>query len=335
MSTESGNLDEIIKRQLEKEAADANAEAAKAAEIVNESKGKQEEKQPEEVAEETIVANEEEGKEPKAPVVPKKSFKEILAEQEAEEQAKIEEAEIRKLKDDPDFKAIKAARKNHPDKTLQEIVNMLADVNPKDIDDKSVFINSRKSENLTPEELEEEWEEFKGQKPFIQERYLESERSKLNALRESKQKEYGLDVKPVNYVEQFTKAKVSLEATLEKVVGKEIDGVTITSERAGQLYKESQKFFGSFSNSNGEVDVNEAFETAFAKLYRTIWKKEGEDKARSEGKVEAFNELHNPNAEKMVSGTKTTKAVKYDKDVDQLIDGLKNQQSNSFLTPAN
>jgi hypothetical protein len=340
MSGQSGDVEELIKKQQERDRLAAEeAENAAKSENGNAAENKAAENEAAASGNEAGKENDnsekvgEEKTEQKAPEKPKKTFKEILAEQEAEELARIEKEEIERLKDDPDFKAIKAARKRHPEMTLQQIVNMLAETSPNDLDDKAVYMNSLAGEKLTPEELEEEWEEFNGQKPFIKDRYLESERSKLSALQEQRRKEYGLDSKPsIDYSAQYTKAKVSLEATLEKVVGTEIDGVVITAERAGQLFQESQKFFGSASNSIGEVDVNDAFDTAFAKLCRTTWKKEIEEKAKSEGKSEAFYELHNPNAASMVASNKNQpKKVVYDEQVDKLMEELKSGQQNSYL----
>lgn len=219
--------------------------------------------------------------------------------------------------------------------TMREVINYVSDLDVDKIDDKTLFMNSLKGQKMTEDEMEEEYKEFLEQKPYVKDAYLKSEREKLRTVQLERQKELGLtsDGKP-EVKDLYNNSIVRLEATLEKIVRSEIDGVTITAERAGQLYKESQKFFSSSLTENGEIDVNEAFETAFAKLYRTIWKKEVQEKAKSEGKVEAFNELHNPNATTMVSSKKEPKQVKYDKEVDEFLEQLNSTQRQSFLSPA-
>jgi len=330
-----GSLDKIIENQLEAERLQAEKEAAEAAKTVKE-EIKEEVKVDDKADEEEEEQPEKEQlKEVKAEQKPVKTFKEVLAEQQEAEKAEAERKEIEALKDDPIIKAAREIRKKNPGMTMREVINYVSDLDVDKIDDKTLFLNSLSGQKMTAKEMEDEYKEFLEQKSYVKESYLKSEREKLRAVQLDRQKELGLtsDGKP-NVQELYNTSIVRLEATLEKIVGSEIDGVTITAERAGQLYKESQKFFSSSLTATGEIDVNEAFDTAFAKLYRTVWKKEVQEKAKSEGKVEAFNELHNPNASTMVSGKKEGKSVKYDKEVDQLIENLQANQRQSFLTPA-
>lgn len=331
-----GNLDKIIEQQLEAERLQAEKEAAEAAKSVK-AEVKDEKKETEIKDEEADEKgeNKEPLKEVKVEAKPAKTFKEVLAEQHEAERLEAERKEIEALKDDPIIKAAREIRKKNPGMSMREVINYVSDLDVDKIDDKTIFLNSLKGQKLTEEEMEEEYKEFLDQKPYVKDAYLKSEREKLRTVQLERQKELGLtsDGKP-DVKEIYNSSIVRLEATLEKIVGSEIDGVTITAERAGQLYRESQKFFSSSLTESGEIDVNEAFDTAFAKLYRTVWKKEVQEKAKSEGKVEAFNELHNPSATTMVSGKKEPKQVKYDKEVDQFLEELQSNQRQSFLSPA-
>lgn len=328
-----GNLDKIIEQQLEAERLEAEKEAAEAAKTVKEEVV--DEKKAPEIKDEDEGKKEELVKEVKVEEKPTKTFKEVLAEQQEAERLEAERKEIDALKNDPIIKAAREIRKKNPGMTMREVINYVSDLDVDKIDDKTLFMNSLKGQKMTEDEMEEEYKEFLEQKPYVKDAYLKSEREKLRTVQLERQKELGLtsDGKP-EVKDLYNNSIVRLEATLEKIVGSEIDGVTITAERAGQLYKESQKFFSSSLTENGEIDVNEAFETAFAKLYRTIWKKEVQEKAKSEGKVEAFNELHNPNATTMVSSKKEPKQVKYDKEVDEFLEQLNSTQRQSFLSPA-
>lgn len=328
-----GNLDKIIEQQLEAERLEAEKEAAEAAKTVKEEVV--DEKKAPEIKDEDEGKKEELVKEVKVEEKPTKTFKEVLAEQQEAERLEAERKEIEALKNDPIIKAAREIRKKNPGMTMREVINYVSDLDVDKIDDKTLFMNSLKGQKMTKDEMEEEYKEFLEQKPYVKDAYLKSEREKLRTVQLERQKELGLtsDGKP-EVKDLYNNSIVRLEATLEKIVGSEIDGVTITAERAGQLYKESQKFFSSSLTENGEIDVNEAFETAFAKLYRTIWKKEVQEKAKSEGKVEAFNELHNPNATTMVSSKKEPKQVKYDKEVDEFLEQLNSTQRQSFLSPA-
>lgn len=337
MIEESGNVEKIIEAQLK-----AEAEAAKAAEVVKEVEPKaekpiEEEKPIVEVEEkpfEEVEESPEKLKEVKSEQRTVKTFKEVLAEQKAEEEREAARKEAEELLKDPIIKLVREARQVNPALSVKEIINSVADLDVDKISDKDLFMNSRAGEKLSPEQLEEEYEEFLQQKDYIKNQYLDTQREKIRTLHSQKQKELGLtnDGKP-DMKAVYNESIVRLEATLEKLVGTEVDGVTITSERAGQLYKESQKYFGTFLK-DGEVDITEAFDTAFAKLYRTIWKKEIQEKAKSEGKVEAFNELHNPNSKTMVQGKTAGKKPVYDAEVDKLIEDLQKSGSNSFLTSA-
>lgn len=337
MIEESGNVEKIIDAQLK-----AEAEAAKAAEVVKEVEPKaekpiEEEKPIVEVEEkpfEEVEESPEKLKEVKSEQRTVKTFKEVLAEQKAEEEREAARKEAEELLKDPIIKLVREARQVNPALSVKEIINSVADLDVDKISDKDLFMNSRAGEKLSPEQLEEEYEEFLQQKDYIKNQYLDTQREKIRTLHSQKQKELGLtnDGKP-DMKAVYNESIVRLEATLEKLVGTEVDGVTITSERAGQLYKESQKYFGTFLK-DGEVDITEAFDTAFAKLYRTIWKKEIQEKAKNEGKVEAFNELHNPNSKTMVQGKTAGKKPVYDAEVDKLIEDLQKSGSNSFLTSA-
>lgn len=337
MIEESGNVEKIIEAQLK-----AEAEAVKAAEVVKEVEPKaekpiEEEKPIVEVEEkpfEEVEESPEKLKEVKSEQRTVKTFKEVLAEQKAEEEREAARKEAEELLKDPIIKLVREARQVNPALSVKEIINSVADLDVDKISDKDLFMNSRAGEKLSPEQLEEEYEEFLQQKDYIKNQYLDTQREKIRTLHSQKQKELGLtnDGKP-DMKAVYNESIVRLEATLEKLVGTEVDGVTITSERAGQLYKESQKYFGTFLK-DGEVDITEAFDTAFAKLYRTIWKKEIQEKAKNEGKVEAFNELHNPNSKTMVQGKTAGKKPVYDAEVDKLIEDLQKSGSNSFLTSA-
>lgn len=339
--TIAGNLDELIQAQIEAEAAaakEAGEEKPEGKVVGTPEKPTTKEEKPVDVEDENsekIVEEVEKLKEVKSEEKPAKTFKEILAEQKEQERKDAERKEAEALLEDPVIKLVREARKANPNLSIKEIINSVADLDVDKISDKDLFKNSLAGKNLSEAEIEEHYSEFLEQKDYIKEQYLNTQREKIRTLHTQKQKELGLtnDGKP-DMKAVYDQSIVRLEATLEKIVGTELDGVTITSERAGQLYKESQKYFGTFMK-DGEVDINEAFDTAFAKLYRTVWKKEIQEKAKSEGKVEAFNELHNPNSKTMVQGKTAGKKPVYDPEVDKLIEDLEKAGSNSFLTNAN
>ncbi len=336
MSDELGNLDKIIEDQLAEEQKLAEKETKEAVKSVKEEPKVEIKEEEIEEQEEEVIENKEVVKEVKAEQKPTKSFKEILAEQAEEEQKEAERREIAELAEDPIIKAARNIRKKNPNMSLKDVINYVAEFDVDKIDDKTLFTNSLSGQKLSPDQLEEEYKEFLDQKPYVKEAYLTSQREKLRAVQMERQKELGItsNGKPdVN--ELYSKSMVRLESTLEKSVGSEIDGIFITPEKAGQLYKESQKYFSSSLTKEGDIDVNEAFETAFAKLYRTEWRKEVQEKAKSEGKVEAFNELHNPNSNTMVQGKKAGKSVVYDKEVDKYLEELESNQGQTYLTNSN
>jgi len=241
------------------------------------------------------------------PIVAEKSWKELQAEYEAEEAERIELERLKKLKEDPFIQEyIKAQAQGIDPKTF---VNSIADVDVSMISEETLFKNSLAGKGLNETELDDEWREFKDQKDFIKEAYLEKERNKLTAQVEEKRKAIKGNSALPNADVIYSEAKSGLDNFLDKVVNTKVNGVVVTPKMALDVAKLAPKFFVS-SMKDGKVDVSDAFDTAFAKLAGTQWREDLVKQGETKGLETAFAEKHNPNATSMVSSQKAKELTK-------------------------
>jgi len=162
-------------------------------------------------------------------------------------------------------------------------------------------------------EVEEAWEEFKGQKDYIKEAYLDKERSKITAQVEEKRKALKGNSPIQDASTVYNEAKSGLDNFLDKIVNTKVEGVVITPKMALDLVKLTPKFFAT-SMKDGKVDVSDAFDTAFAKLAKSHWREDFVAQGVTQGLEKAFQEKHSPNATSMVSGQKKTEVTKESKE---------------------
>lgn len=241
------------------------------------------------------------------PIAQEKTWAEIKEEHDREEAERVELEEIKRLKEDTFIQEYRKAKAQGID--IKAFVNSMADVDVSMISEETLFKNSLSGKNLSETEIEDEWYEFKNQKDFIKDAYLEKERNKITSQVEEKRKAIkGNSVIP-NVNEVYGEAKSGLDNFLDKAVNTKVNGVVVTPKMALDLAKLAPKFFAS-SMKDGKVDVSDALETAFAKLAATQWREDLIEQGKTQGLEIAFAAKHNPNATSMVSSQKTKEMTK-------------------------
>jgi len=260
-----------------------------------------------------------------------KTWDEIKAEFEQQEAERIDREEYEEWKKDQFAQDYKKAKKQGVD--VKTFVNSIADIDVSLISEETLFKNSLADKKLSESEVEAEWEEFKAQKDFIKQPYLDTERNKITKQIEDKRKGYKGNLAIENPTEVYSEAKAGLDNFLAKAVNTKVDGILITPKMAKDLLTTVPKFFVT-SMKNGKVDVTDAFDTAFAKLSKTEWRDDLIAQGKTEGLLTAHTEKHLPNANAMVSPKKTAEKTKEQKEEDELRArlGLKQQ---TFLTDKN
>ena len=241
------------------------------------------------------------------PIAQEKTWAEIKEEHDREEAERVELEEIKRLKEDTFIQEYRKAKAQGID--IKAFVNSMADVDVSMISEETLFKNSLSGKNLSETEIEDEWYEFKNQKDFIKDAYLEKERNKITSQVEEKRKAIkGNSVIP-NVNEVYGEAKSGLDNFLDKAVNTKVNGVVVTPKMALDLAKLAPKFFAS-SMKDGKVDVSDALETAFAKLAATQWREDLIEQGKTQGLEIAFAAKHNPNATSMVSSQKAKEMTK-------------------------
>jgi hypothetical protein len=241
------------------------------------------------------------------PIAQEKTWAEIKEEHDREEAERLELEEIKRLKEDTFIQEYRKAKAQGID--IKAFVNSMADVDVSMISEETLFKNSLSGKNLSETEIEDEWYEFKNQKDFIKDAYLEKERNKITSQVEEKRKAIkGNSVIP-NVNEVYGEAKSGLDNFLDKAVNTKVNGVVVTPKMALDLAKLAPKFFAS-SMKDGKVDVSDALETAFAKLAATQWREDLIEQGKTQGLEIAFAAKHNPNATSMVSSQKAKEMTK-------------------------
>lgn len=245
------------------------------------------------------------------PVAQEKTWAEIKEEHDREEADRLELEEIKRLKEDTFIQEYRKAKAQGID--IKAFVNSMADVDVSMISEETLFKNSLSGKNLSESEIEDEWYEFKNQKDFIKDAYLEKERNKITSQVEEKRKAIkGNSVIP-NVNEVYGEAKSGLDNFLDKAVNTKVNGIVVTPKMALDLAKLAPKFFAS-SMKDGKVDVSDALETAFAKLAATQWRDNLIEQGKTQGLEIAFAAKHNPNATSMVSSQKAKEMTKEQKE---------------------
>jgi hypothetical protein len=245
------------------------------------------------------------------PVAQEKTWAEIKEEHDREEADRLELEEIKRLKEDTFIQEYRKAKAQGID--IKAFVNSMADVDVSMISEETLFKNSLSGKNLSETEIEDEWYEFKNQKDFIKDAYLEKERNKITSQVEEKRKAIkGNSVIP-NVNEVYGEAKSGLDNFLDKAVNTKVNGIVVTPKMALDLAKLAPKFFAS-SMKDGKVDVSDALETAFAKLAATQWRENLIEQGKTQGLEIAFAAKHNPNATSMVSSQKAKEMTKEQKE---------------------
>jgi hypothetical protein len=245
------------------------------------------------------------------PVAQEKTWAEIKEEHDREEADRLELEEIKRLKEDTFIQEYRKAKAQGID--IKAFVNSMADVDVSMISEETLFKNSLSGKNLSETEIEDEWYEFKNQKDFIKDAYLEKERNKITSQVEEKRKAIkGNSVIP-NVNEVYGEAKSGLDNFLDKAVNTKVNGIVVTPKMALDLAKLAPKFFAS-SMKDGKVDVSDALETAFAKLAATQWRDNLIEQGKTQGLEIAFAAKHNPNATSMVSSQKAKEMTKEQKE---------------------
>jgi hypothetical protein len=261
--------------------------------------------------------------------VVQKTWKEILAEQEEQESQNRTIEKAKKLAENPIMKlALEASERGEDWLT---IVNSIASVDVDKISDEQLFKNSLQGQKLSEDEVEEAWEDFQSQRDYLKKPLLESEKNKIRQQVEEKRNQFKLGSKQdINYSEVKTKADNSLEALLDKLPN-EVEGVKLTTERKAELFKEARRFYATYLDKDkNSIDVGEAFETAFAKLSKNSWKKDIAEKAKSDGRKEAFDKTHNPNANTMVTSSKPKAESREDKELREYMERI-NQPAKTLV----
>lgn len=246
----------------------------------------------------------------KAPVQ-EKTWEEVKAEFEEQERERIEKEEYEEWKRDKFAQDYRKAKKQGVD--VKAFVNSIADIDVSLISEETLFKNSLAGKNLSESDLDDEWREFKDQKDFIKEAYLEKERNKITSQIEEKRKDYKGNLVIQNPDEVYSEARIGLDNFLKSAIGSKHKGVVVTSKMALDVMKLAPKYFVT-SMKNGKVDVTDAFDTAFAKLASTEWHEDLIEQGKTQGLETAFAAKHNPNAASMVSSQKTKEMTKEQKE---------------------
>jgi len=256
---------------------------------------------------------------------PKKSLKDLIAEEEAQEARVMRLKEIEELEKDEFVKLVLDAKKNGKD--ARAIISEMMDINPDKVSEEDLFYMTLDT-NMSDDEKQEEYESFQRLSQGFRDRVIEQQREKIRGAQSEKLKALmgsgqNFDAKPA-----FNEATVGLDAALEKLQGKEYKGIELTPQRLLELRKEAMKFFGAFTNmENKTIDYNEALETAFARKALGTWSDDIKKAGKNEGKIEAFKEIHNPNAMRSVSSAQNKGQKDSQAEIDAIYQRLMNAQT--------
>jgi hypothetical protein len=256
---------------------------------------------------------------------PKKSLKDLIAEEEAQEARVMRLKEIEELEKDEFVKLVLDAKKNGKD--ARAIISEMMDINPDKVSEEDLFYMTLDT-NMSDDEKQEEYESFQRLSQGFRDRVIEQQREKIRGAQSEKLKALmgsgqNFDAKPA-----FNEATVGLDAALEKLQGKEYKGIELTPQRLLELRKEAMKFFGAFTNmENKTIDYNEALETAFARKALGTWSDDIKKAGKNEGKIEAFKEIHNPSAMRSVSSAQNKGQKDSQAEIDAIYQRLMNAQT--------
>jgi hypothetical protein len=229
----------------------------------------------------------------------KKSLKDLIAEEEEKEARVARLKEIEELEKDEFVKLVLDAKKNGHD--IKKVISEVVNINPEEISEEELFYMTLDSD-MSETDKQDEYENFLRLNSNFREKVLEVQREKIKNAQSEKltalmAKGQNFDVKTA-----FNDATVGLDAALEKLQGKDYKGIELTPQRLLELRKEAMRFFGAFTNVDGKsIDYNEALETAFARKALSTWSEDIKKAGKNEGKIEAFKEIHNPNAMRSVA----------------------------------
>lgn len=327
MGTETKTFEERFKE--EQEATEAANKQTVVAETVAETPAAETVETTTTETTETVTTTETPAVETEKPV--EKTWDEIKAEFEQQEQERIDKEEYEEWKKDQFAQDYRKAKKQGVD--VKTFVNGIADIDVSLISDETLFKNSLADKKLSESDLEDEWKEFKDQKDYIKENYLKDQRDKITKQIEDKRKGYKGNLAIENPNEVYSEAKTGLDTFLGKVVNTKVDGVLITPKMAKDVLGLAPKFFAT-SMKNGKVDVSDAFDTAFAKLAKTEWRDDLIAQGKTDGLLAAHAEKHIPNANTMVTTKKTVEKTKEQKEEEDFKAKL-GQKPQSFLSDKN
>jgi hypothetical protein len=257
---------------------------------------------------EPIIETEPTETEPATPTEPAKNWKDILADEKAEEERVAKEAarlkKAEEIENDELYNFINNLRQQgKDDKQIKKAIKDIVEADPSEYSEQELFEMTIANElneygdPLTKEEKESQYELFKTMSKSVQDRTLSAQKAELeNRFKEATKlfAPKSNDVDPAT-IESAKVAYDTLMVSLDEMVGKEVLGVNITNKIAIELHNEAKNQL-KLTFKGGNYDPQSALDNALAiKLLPHIVKDEVR-KAESATAKRLFKEFHSPSA---------------------------------------
>lgn len=211
------------------------------------------------------------------------------------------------LKDDPDFELFLAYKQSG--KGLRDLVSELQVQDPSKMTDEQLLNVLFDEHSLTPEEREQELDNFSAKSILEKKQFLNQVRATVEQKNQEKMK--GLrDSNQGNVTQQMQvaqKFESDVKTIASNIKGQSLFGVQITDEMSNDLIQEAMNF--NVVRKDGSLDAEMIAEMVFVRKYLKDIVKTNITKAKNQGKKEVINEITNPSPESQGTPPTTSNSV--------------------------
>jgi hypothetical protein len=232
----------------------------------------------------------------------KKSFEDLIKEDEVAKAKAERVAKAEKLLENPMMKSLMdfADAGLTPDQ-IAETITSIKQLDPKDISDKDLFmrkIANEKNEDgqlLSEEEKNDAYEAFLTQPKTVQNQFNEAERAELTKKHEEAKTKLNI-VNPLKaaFDENATKSMELIYSKAKELIGTDFKGLTITPEIAIEFYNEALIQLKSNANNDGTFDTQKPITNALKIVTYDKLEAIAKENGVKEGLKKAFEKTYSP-----------------------------------------
>lgn len=251
------------------------------------------------------------------------NWEDIIAKRQKEREAEEERARKEKVYEDDFIKKIVEVKLNGGN--VEEFVKNLSLSDPKDLDEKSLFLMTL-PKDAEQDEAELAFEKFSELPESARKALVESKRADLIAKFEQTQKAFkNNDADAIK--ENYTKSLDFIHSSVKDLKGKDINGVTVSNGIAADIFDKAKQLLNANRN-NTSFNAENALEEAKLLITYKYVQEAAFTKGEQAGREKAILEYQNPSASRTVNSTSAkVDMTKDDKDV-EAIEAYANQFKN-------